>query len=460
MLQVSAERELYLAHFAELSRARQGKEPFWVQALRQAALSRFLALGFPGTDLEEWRFTNVAPIARFPWELALASGGRPDEESREVGRFSFEESWAGQAHPAWLDSPIHRIVFIDGQYAPEFSSQQPLPRGVALESLRAILEKQPQRLEPRLARYVNYQEAPFAALNTAFFTDGAVVYLEKGVVLDEPIHLLFLASGARPTVAHPRNLVVAAANSQARIVESYAGPEGRSYFTNAVTELVAAENAVVEHYQLERESEAAYHVAYLQIEQGPSSNVTSFSISLGGALVRNDINVVLDGEGACSTLNGLYVGTGAQHIDNHTRIDHVQPHGTSREYYKGILDQSAQGVFNGRIIVRPGAQKTDARQTNKNLLLSEKALANSNPQLEIFADDVKCTHGATIGHLDADAIFYLRSRGLSLEAARSLLTYAFLNDIQTRIRIDPIRVELERDVFRKLAESQEVGEPS
>jgi len=459
MIQATTERDLYLSHFAELTKSRQGQEPPWVRALRQAAFSRFLELGFPGTDLEEWRFTNVAPLARVPWELALAAGGRLDAESEEVARFSFERSWAGQAHPAWLDARFHRIVFVDGHFVAELSALDGLPRGVTVASLRSTLKKQPDRLEPRLARYLRYQEAPFAALNTAFFTDGAVVYVDRGVVLDEPIHLLFLssgASGARPTVAHPRNLIVAGAASQVRIVESYAGPEDRSYFTNAVTELSAGDGAVVDHYKVERESLAAFHLGYLQIEQGPSSNVTSFSLSLGGRLVRNDLNVVLDGEGACSTLNGLYVGSGTQHIDNHTRIDHVRAHCTSREYYKGILDQQAQGVFNGRIIVRPGAQKTDARQTNKNLLLSEKALANSNPQLEIFADDVKCTHGATIGHLDADAIFYLRSRGLSLEAARNLLTYAFLNDIQSRIRIDPIRVELERDLFRKLATSQKV----
>ena len=247
---------------------------------------------------------------------------------------------------------------------------------------------------------------------------------------------------------------MAGANTQAKIVESYVGLDNAVYFTNAVTEIVAGENSVIDHYKLQRESVQAFHVATLQIQQARSTSFSTHSISMGGALVRNDVNAVLDGEGCESVLNGLYLVRGQQHVDNHTTIEHAKPHCSSRELYKGVLDEKARGVFNGRIIVRPGAQKTDSKQTNKNLLLSEEALVNTNPQLEIYADDVKCTHGATIGQLSADALFYLRSRGISLETARNLLTYAFASDITGRIKIEPIRRELENVLFSRLPQNE------
>jgi Fe-S cluster assembly protein SufD len=259
-------------------------------------------------------------------------------------------------------------------------------------------------------------------------------------------------------MSHPRNLFIADTNSQASIVESYVGLDGASYLTNAVTEIVLGENAVVNHYKLEQESSEGFHVATLQIHQERSTTFRDFSISLGGALVRNDLNVKLDGEGAECALDGFYLARGRQHVDNHTRIEHARPHGTSREFYKGILDERARAVFDGRISVRPGAQKTDARQTNKNLLLSTEALVNTTPRLEIFADDVKCSHGATIGQLDADAIFYLRSRGIDLETARHLLTYAFATDILSRIKIEAIRTELECMLLLRLPQGEAVME--
>ncbi|PYV41246.1 MAG: Fe-S cluster assembly protein SufD, partial [Acidobacteria bacterium] len=267
----------------------------------------------------------------------------------------------------------------------------------------------------------------------------------KDTIVEEPIHLLFIATASgEPQVSHPRNLIVAGANTQAKIVESYVGLDNAVYFTNAVTEIVAGENSVIDHYKLQRESVHAFHVATLQIQQARSTSFSTHSISMA----------VLDGEGCESLLNGLYLVMGQQHVDNHTKIDHAKPHGSSRELYKGILDEKARGVFNGRIIVRPGAQKTDSKQTNKNLLLSEEALVNTNPQLEIYADDVKCTHGATIGQLSADALFYLRSRGISLETARNLLTYAFASDITGRIKIEPIRRELENVLFSRLPQNE------
>jgi Fe-S cluster assembly protein SufD len=280
--------------------------------------------------------------------------------------------------------------------------------------------------------------------------DGAFIRIAKGVVLDAPIYLTFLSMpGQDPTVAHPRNVIVAGADSQAAIIETYLGCGEQPYFTNPVTELVAGENAVIDHYKLQTESEQAFHVATLQAQLGRGTNFRSHSISLGGALVRNDVNAVLS-EGAECTLNGLYLAAGEQHIDNHTCIDHAKPHGTSHELYKGILDGRSTAVFNGKILVRKDAQKTDAKQTNKNLVLSEESVINTKPELQIHADDVRCTHGATIGQLDAEAIFYLQSRGIGRADARNLLIYAFARDIVDRIKVEPLREQLEQMLMEKL----------
>jgi Fe-S cluster assembly protein SufD len=309
-------------------------------------------------------------------------------------------------------------------------------------------------VEKHLAQYADVSKEVFAALNTAFLSDGAFVYLPKGTVLENPIHLLFVSTGesSRPSVSHPRTLVVAEASSQAQIIESYAGFGPGVYFTNAITEVVAGEDATIDHYKLQREGLDAFHIGTVQLQLERSANISTQSISLGGALVRNHVNAVLNGEGAEATLNGFYLVNGTQHVDNHTSIDHAKPHCTSHELYKGILDGRARGVFNGRIIVRPDAQKTDSKQTNKNLILSEEALVNTNPQLEIYADDVKCTHGATIGQLDSDALFYLRSRGIDLVSAKHLLTYAFAGDFIHRLKIEPLRTELEKTLVARLAE--------
>jgi Fe-S cluster assembly protein SufD len=349
------------------------------------------------------------------------------------------------------------MVFLNGRFSRELSSFRKLPNGLQLISLATALQSDPGTLVSYLARYASHDEHAFAALNTAFIEDGAFIFIPKDVVVGLPIHLLFIStSGGKPTVSHPRNLIVAEANSQVSIVESYFGLNDGTYFTNAVTEIVVNDNAIVDHYKLQRESMHAFHFSTLQVQQSRSSSFSTHSIALGGALVRNDVNTVLNGEGAEATLDGLYVVSGQQHVDNHTRIEHAKPHCSSRELYKGILDQKARAVFNGRIIVRPDAQKTDSKQTNKNLLLSEEALANTNPQLEIYADDVKCTHGATIGQLSTDALFYLRTRGIGLETARNLLTYAFANEITNRIKIEPLRAELEMLLFSRLPTDEKV----
>ncbi|MDW8239939.1 MAG: Fe-S cluster assembly protein SufD [Acidobacteriota bacterium] len=409
-------------------------EPGWLQAIRRAALEQFVERGFPTTRDEEWRFTNVAPIARQQFQPARTNPAAVTPEM--VSRFTFG---------CWQ---CHTLVFVNGVYEPALSSRQALPAGVVAQGLGHVLKHEPAWLEPHLARYARIEQQAFVALNTALMEDGAFVYIPAGVVVDAPIHLLFISTADEPAaLAQPRNLIVVEANAQVNLIESYVGLDGGIYFTNAVTEIVAGDRAVIDHYKLQRESLKAFHVATLQVSQGRQSSVSTHSISLGGRLVRNDVNVVLAGEGCDCTLNGSYMVKDHQHVDNHTLIDHAQPHGTSRELYKGILDDHASGVFNGRIIVRPGAQKTDARQTNKNLLLSEDALVNTNPQLEIHADDVKCTHGATIGQLDADALYYLRARGIDLETARHILTYAFASDILSRIKIAPIRTGLECGLF-------------
>jgi Fe-S cluster assembly protein SufD len=448
MMQVSEERDLYLSHFSRFEKAQTGKVPAWLRAVRRSAFDRFAALGFPTTRQEEWRFTNVAPIGKIVFKLTEPGECDPkDLPAKTLDHF------------CWGQWECHQLVFVNGHFSPELSSLGSLPTGVLIQGLGATLENGSGRLEPFLAQYASFDSHSFVALNTAFIADGALVYLPKNAVLHEPIHLLFISTNqGEPTVSHPRTLIVAEANSQAKIIESYVGLEGQVYFTNAVTEVVAGENAIIDHCKLERESAQAFHIATLQVHQERSANFSTHSISLGGALARNDVNVVLDGEGAECTLDGFYMVRGRQHVDNHTTIDHARPHGSSRELYKGILDEQASGVFNGRIIVRPGAQKTDARQANKNLLLSEEALVNTNPQLEIHADDVKCTHGATIGQLDAEALFYLRSRGIDVETARHLLTYAFASDIISRVKIDPVRTGLECSLFMRLPQGHKITE--
>jgi Fe-S cluster assembly protein SufD len=442
MIEISLEKDVYSSHFAALERRLNGREAPWLKELRQSAMARFSHLGFPTTNSEEWRFTNVAPLARTSFRPAAS-----DEQGVSVERLE-SLTFGG--------SDVVRIVFVNGVFSPALSRRENLSPGVRVESLAAALEAAPEDVRRHLARYAAYENQCFAALNTALMQDGAFVLVPRGADLKAPIHILHVSnSTGEPHVCHPRTLIVAGESAQIAVVESYLGASG-SYFTNAVTEIVAGANAVVDHYKLQRESLAAYHVASVDIYAGPAANASSHSIALGGALVRNDVNIVLDGEGAEGTINGLYVVRGRQHVDNHTSIDHAKPHCSSRELYKGVLDGQSRAVFNGRIRVRKDAQKTDSKQTNKNLLLSDEALVNSNPQLEIYADDVKCTHGATIGQLDENALFYLQSRGIGDEAARHLLTYAFAGDIVERIKVPSLRHRLDELLVHRFRDHDEV----
>ncbi|HVR70912.1 MAG TPA: Fe-S cluster assembly protein SufD [Vicinamibacteria bacterium] len=421
----------YRAEYERRAAARS--EPAWLGSARRAALERFQAAGFPNTWQEDWRFTNVAPIARTPF------CSPPERGVRRVSREDVAALMFGQGEG---EGP--RIVFVDGRHAPELSSSRDT-EGLEVRSLREVIAHEPQRLQALLGRDTP-AGGPFPALNTALFDDGAFVHARPGTVVAVPVQVVFLSTGGEgePTASYPRTVVVAGRASQLTLVESYGGPEGARYLTNAVTDVVAEDGAVVDHYKVQRESTSAYHVGSMTVRQGRRASFSSHSIALGAALARSDVDQAFTGEGGECVLNGLFMGSGGQHLDTHTRIDHAVPHCTSRELYKGVLDGRARGVFVGRVLVRPGAGKTDALQANKNLLLSREALVDSLPQLEILTDDVKCKHGSTTGQLDPAALFYLRSRGLPEAAARSLLVYAFASELVGRLKVTGLRAGLER----------------
>jgi Fe-S cluster assembly protein SufD len=430
---IATEKDRYLEAFETLVTKRREREPARLVGLRKAAIERFGDLGFPTTRLEEWRFTNVAPIARTAFDLTPSAAGVSESDLEE---FRYEGTL--------------QLVLVNGRFVPELSRLEGLPEGVVVGGLDEAWGSHPEKIEPHvgIARFV---EQPFVALNTALHRDGAFLFFPRGVVVEKPINVIHVGTvQGEPFACFPRLLIVGEESSQATVVEQYGTIGSGPYLTCPVTEVVVGPNATIDHYKLQRESTDAFHVATFQLVQDRDSNFSSHSISWGGGLVRNDVNALLDGEGADSILNGLYMVEGTQLVDNHMRVEHAKAHCDSHELFKGILEDRARAVFNGRIYVYPGAQKTDAKQTNRNLLLSKDAVANSNPQLEIFADDVKCTHGSTVGQLDELGVFYLRSRGIGEEAARSLLTYAFAADIVERIKVPSVRQELEEFLFRRL----------
>jgi Fe-S cluster assembly protein SufD len=440
---ITTEKRNYLLTLVEAAKDTPG-EPPWLQQMRRKAARRFAELGLPTVRDEEWKYTNLAPLAEIEFKPAMRLAHGLTRE--EVDRTPF------------ADLKCHRLVFVNGFFSEELSATDGL-EGVKATSLAQALETEPETIQRFLSRYAGFEESAFNALNTSLMRDGAFVHLPKGKIAEDPIHLVFVSTpSAAPASSHPRNLIVADSNSQAQIVETYIALGDGVYFTNPVTEVVLGDSAVIEHSKLQDEGKHAFHIATLQYQQGRSSNLSSHSITLGGHLVRNNLNAVLGGEGAECALNGLYLMSGEQHIDNHTRLEHVEPHCSSRELYKGILDGKSRGVFHGRILVHKGAQKTDSKQTNNNLLLSDEALINTKPQLEIYADDVKCTHGATIGQLDKDALFYLRSRGIREQAARSLLIYAFASEVVARIKTEALRARLDRFLIDWLPKAESVKE--
>jgi len=412
--------------------------PRWLQDLRDRGATRFAALGFPTVRDEEWRFTNVSPIANTEF---IAATDAPAAVEQNLDAVVYGEA-------------SNRVVVLNGRFQAQLSRVGALPKGVRVGSLAAAVTEHADVVPRYLGQLADFGTKGFTALNTALAVDGLYVHIPDGVVVSDPLHLVFVSAptgATRPVMSNVRALIVAGDRSQVRIVETYVAPGGGTYFTNAVTEVFAGEGAVVDHYKVQQESVDAFHIASMHVHAGRSANVSSHSFSLGGKIVRNDVTALLDGEGAECTLNGLYLADGDRLVDNHTTIDHAKAHCPSHEIYKGILGGKARAVFNGKIVVRQDAQKTDAKQTNRALLLSDNASINTKPQLEIFADDVKCTHGAAIGQLDEDAIFYLRARGLNYFEARDMLIHAFAGDILDRVKVEPLRVALEGELYAQLA---------
>ena len=415
--------------------ARPQGGPRWLQDLRDRAASRFAALGFPTVRDEEWRFTNVAPIANTEF--------RPAPQAVVT---------VGELAAVPYASMPFRLVVVNGRFSAELSQLSGLPTGVRAGSLASAVTDHADVVQRYLGQLADFNTRSFVALNTALATDGAYVYIPDGVVLEESLEILYVAAGGDAAeMSQARTLIVAGDRSQSRIVETYAALRGGRYFTNGITEVFVGEGAIVDHYKVQQESLEAFHVASLHVNTQRSATFSSHSFSLGGKLVRNEVSAILDGEGAEVTLNGLYLADGDRLVDNHTEIDHAKAYCPSHEVYKGILGGKARAIFNGKIIVRQDAQKTNAKQTNRALLLSDNASINTKPQLEIFADDVKCTHGAAIGQLDDDAIFYLRTRGLTYFEARDMLIHAFAGEILDRVQVESLKRALEAELYAQLA---------
>jgi len=433
-------REANLQEFGVRVPVATAETPDWLEPVRKAAVDRFAATGFPTARDEEWRFTPLAPIAQGIWRQGTGTSHGITRE--QLAPFIF-------GHPEWTT-----LVFVDGVYSEALSSTGKLAAGVRVGSLAEALRVDGAMLEKHLARHASIESSPFTALSTVFMRDGGFLHVPANTDLTRPVHLLFVATrAAAGSVTHPRNLVVIERGARASVIESYVSlAEGASYWTNAVTEVVAGANSRIEHTRIQRESEQAYHVGLTHVEQQRDSHYRSFTLAMGGALARHNLHAHLNGENVETLLYGLYLTRGEQVVDNHTAIHHDQPNCRSWEVYKGVLDGRSRAVFNGKVFVKPEAQKTDAKQTNRNLLLSDTAKVDTKPQLEIFADDVKCTHGATVGRLDDVALFYARSRGVPAEKAQRLLTYAFAAEVTSEVVLEPVRDELERLVRERLGD--------
>ena len=445
MVQATKEKNAYRAAFDVMQTTDARSLPAWVLRLRETGMERFEQIGFPTTDAEDWKYTNVGAIARGAFAPVAAGELSVELSGDDVAAFIAPEASS-------------RLVFVNGVYRAEFSSAANLPAGVVVSDLaEALAGEHESVLRSYLARPSDPEADGFNALNAAFLRDGALVYVPRGVGVASPIQLLFLSTRTpTPAAAFPRVLVVAERDSAATIIESYAAVGGLASFTNAVVEVFVGENARLTHYRVQRESESAFHIATTnaELERGGVYDLTT--VTLGAQLSRHGIRVKLAHEGAECWVDGLYlVGTG-QHADTHSLIDHSSPHCTSHQTYKGILDGKSRAVFNGKVFVHRDAQRTDAQQSNKNLLLSNEARVDTKPQLEIYADDVKCAHGATVGQLEEEELFYLVSRGLHTDLARNLLTYGFAEELVEKIRIESIRRQLDEAILNRLHARLEV----
>ncbi len=409
----------------------------WLKPLRAEAMEAFRSLGWPTVRDEEWRFTNLKPMAKIPFERA--AGG-------DVGTDAVER--------ASLEGNAARVVLVDGRFRPELSDLSGLPDRVEVRSLAEVAEREPERVREHLAQYADFRAEPFTALNTAFLADGAFIEVPRNMIVDGTVQIIHVSTvGERPTVSHPRVLVLIGESGGVTLVESFVGTDDGVYWSNAVTEAVLDENAELRHYLLQRDSETAYNMSTLRAYQKRDSRLESHSGLVGAALTRNNVIVEMQGPGAWSQINGLYLGHESQHHDNFMRVIHAQPHCSSRQFYRGVLDDQAKAVFNGRIVVHEGAQKTDAVQQHQALQLTNDTETSGLPQLEIYADDVKCTHGSTTGQIDEKAVFYLRTRGMSERAARAMMTYAFAQENLQRMSLDAAREQMGRLLLERLPES-------
>jgi Fe-S cluster assembly protein SufD len=434
--------EHYLNDFEQLG---DNIKSDWFSEQRQSALNLFKETGFPRTRQENWKYTDTRPIAKQEFSNINKSSASISADEIDAIRFK--------------DLDCYELVFINGVYSEEHSTIEGLPDNVVIENMASVLEKDSELLKKHLAQYADNNVSPFTALNTAFIQHGTYINVPKNTIIEKPINILYLSKeSSKPFAAHPRNLIVMGEHSEATLIESYIGIDDANYFTNAVTEVSLAPSALMKHYKIQQESLNAYHIGNLNVMQDKDSRFESNSISLGGSLVRNDIHGQLDAEGASIVMNGLYMTNDKQHVDNHTRVDHLKPNTHSSENYRGVLNGRSRGVFNGKVVVHPQAQKIEAHQNNANLLLSDDAEIDTKPELEIYADDVKCSHGATVGQLDQNMLFYLRSRAIEEETARSLLTYAFADEVLKDISFTPVKNRLEYLIVGQLPDAELIRE--
>jgi len=428
MADIAQIKNWYISLFKDFENRLNGEKSLPVHKMRKEAIEKFAALDFPDLHNEDWRFTDIAPILKHHFAYPC---GETFLSKNELSKFTFGTMKS------------HTLVFVNGFYSAELSSLLPLPTGVIIGSLATAMERDNLGTHENINRYFNPSNDVFTTLNTAFVLDGAHINIPENITIEKPIHLIFISCGNKKTISQPRNIIIAGRNSQAKIIEHYVGTGGEVYFTNAVTEFYLSENSTVEAVRVQSERMNAYHVATTGATLKANANYESQAVSLGANIYRHNLNVTLKGEGGNATLEGLYLTSGEQLSDTHSMIDHAAPHCTSQEHYKGILDEKSRGVFNGKIMVRRGAQQTNSYQENRNIILSNEAKVDTKPQLEIFADDVKCSHGATVGQLNKESIFYLRSRGIGEEQAKLILIYAFANDVLQNIKVDEIRNSLE-----------------
>jgi len=405
-----------------------------INKIRQDAIKTFELLGFPTVKNEEWIYTNISPVLNHGF---TPYSGKKDLKSPDIKKYSIDG----------INEII--VVLYNGIYQNEAAITNSLPAGVILTSFKNAVKSHNDKLEKHIGKYVK-QENGFISLNTAFADDGVFIYIPDNATIQKPIHIININGGGKEILSQPRNIIIAGKNSSATIIESYNSADNETSFTNVITELFAGEGSRINFYKFQNENDRAFNISRVQTEQKRNSVFTIYTVTTGGSLVRNDVNTLLNDEGCETHLFGLYLTDGSQHVDNHTLIDHAKPRCLSNELYKGVLNDTSHGVFNGKVYVRPDAQKTNAYQSNKNILLTKEASIDTKPQLEIYADDVRCTHGATVGQLDDESVFYFRSRGIPKDEAIKLLIHAFANDIFENIENEPLRGHIGKMIVNKL----------